>query len=114
MKRIISANIQPIPMRRLAIVASSGLIAFLSLMQGVLAITGNTSCLATRASANYELVLIQFVIAVIAYGVFLLGAVRLRRNWEVGKAAYFSTVFALLISGGILSAMFIGMSSCAI
>jgi hypothetical protein len=114
MKRLLKASLQPIPLRRLAIVASSGLIAFLSLMQGVLTLTGNPSCYGSQVSANYELVLIQFSIAVIAYGVFLLGALRLRHNWEAGKAAYFATVFALLISGGILSALFLGMSSCAL
>jgi hypothetical protein len=95
-------------------VASSGLIAFLSLMQGVLTITGNPSCYGSRLAPNYELAFVQFGIATIAYVVFLLGAIRLRKDWETGKAAYFATVFALLISGGILSTIFIGMSSCAL
>ncbi len=101
-------------MRRLVIVASAGLIAFLSLMQGVLTLTGNPSCPGVKVSPNFELSLIQFSIAAVAYVVFLLGAIRLRQNWEAEKTAYFATVFALLISGGILSAMFIGMSICAI
>jgi hypothetical protein len=103
-----------VPMRRLVIVASAGLIAFLALMQGVLTLTGHPRCPEATIAPDLLMALIEFSIAAVAYGVFLLGAIRLRRGWETGKAIYFATVAALLLSGGILSAMFISMSSCAV
>lgn len=100
-------------MGRLVVVASAGLVAFLSLMLGVLTLTGYSACSRVALAPDVLIALIEFSLAAVAYGVFLLGAIRLRQNWEAGKSAYFSTVAALLVSGGIMGALFISMSTCA-
>ncbi len=99
-------------MRRLVVVASAGLVAFLSLMQGVLTLGGYSACPSIAPVPDPAMALIEFSIAAVAYGVFLLGALRLRKNWETGKTVYIATVGALLVSGGILSAMFISSTTC--
>ena len=112
MKALLKAKPRQIPLPRLALVASAGLVAFMEIMQGALTLTGQANCSVSRVSPDYTLALIEFSIAAVAYGVFLLGAVRLRRNWETGKIVYISTIVALLLNGGILSAMFLMSSSC--
>lgn len=103
---------RPVPFNRLAIVAVAGLVAFMSLMQGILASTGYTSC-NVHYEPNMNLAFTQLGIAGSAYLIFLIGALRLRKGWEKGKPAYIATVVALLVSASLLATVFIHTTSCA-
>lgn len=103
---------RPVPFSRLAVVAAAGLVAFMALMQGILATTGYTTC-QTKFSPNMSLAVTELGIAASAYLIFLVGALKLRKGWEKGQAAYLATVIALLVSAGLLAFIFIRASSCA-
>lgn len=101
-----------VPFSRLAVVATAGLVAFMALMQGIVATTGYTSC-KVHYAPNMNLAFTQLGIAASAYLIFLIGALRLRKGWEKGQAAYIATVAALLVSAALLAVVFIHTTSCA-
>lgn len=107
-----SVGPRALPTSRLAIVACAGLVAFLALMEAGLAAVGYASCGRT-GSQNMPLALVDLGIAAVSYFVFLLGAIKLRHHWEIGRLGYICTIVALLLTGGILSVFFVVSSTCA-
>lgn len=105
-----SGNAKP-PFGHVLPVAIAGLVAFLALMEGVLAVAGYGACgLATRP--NMALALAELGISAVAYGMFLLGAIRLKNGSSGVHTGYTATAIALFISGGIISSYFILSTTC--
>ena len=100
-----------IPTNRLALIACAGLVAFLALIQAGFASLGIGVC-GRVPNQDLAMAVIDLGIAAVAYFVFLLGAIRLRRNWDVGRMGYGATIVGLLVSGAIMSAVFISQTSC--
>ncbi|MBW4061252.1 hypothetical protein HJC99_01630 [Candidatus Saccharibacteria bacterium] len=108
-------NLAPVPFNRFLTVASAGLVAFLALMQGGLTVSGYRPCglPPLKATDSLQVAMLELGIAAAAYLVFLLGALRLRKGWDVGISAYNLAIFALLIGQGLLAYMFIRSTVCA-
>ena len=101
-----------LPFGRVLPVAVAGLVAFLALMEGVLAVAGYGACgLATRP--NMALALTELGISAVAYVMFLLGAFRLKISRSGVRSGYVATVAALFVSGGIISSYFLLSTTCA-
>ena len=108
-------RLAPIPFNRFIIVASAGMVAFLALMQGTLTVSGYHPCgMATSApNQNLHAATFELGIAATAYLVFLLGARRLRKGWDVGAGAYNFAIITLLVGQGLLAYVFIHSTICA-
>jgi hypothetical protein len=104
-----------IPFNRFIIVASAGLVAFLALMQGTLTVSGYRPCGMAALSPNQSLqaATMELGIAAAAYLIFLLGARRLRKGWDIGSGAYNLAIITLLVGQGLLAYVFIHSTICA-
>jgi hypothetical protein len=108
-------HISTVPFNRFITVASAGLVAFLALMQGTLTVSGYRPCGLTplQPNDNLQIAMLELGIAAAAYLIFLLGARRLRKGWNVGISAFNLAIFALLIGQGLLAFLFIHSTICA-
>ena len=108
-------SLQPIPFNRFITVASAGMVAFLALMQGTLTVSGYRPCglAPLKANDSLQVAMLELGLAASGYLVFLLGARRLRKGWDVGAGAYNLAIFALLIGQGLLAYIFIRSTVCA-
>jgi hypothetical protein len=108
-------RLAPVPFSHFLTVAAAGLVAFLALMQAGLSVSGYRPCGQAPLAPGHSMQVAMFELglAAAAYLVFLLGAIRLRRGWDVGAAAYNLVIVALLIGQGLLAYMFILSTVCA-
>jgi|GEM_PF-3651071 len=106
-----------IPFNRFAVVASSGMVGFLALWQGIFSLIQYRPC--AIQNPNYVLApnpgagLTQLGISAVALLVLFFGAKRLQTNFRDGFFGYALVVGTLLVGEGLLAFIFIRLSTCA-
>ena len=110
-------EIKNIPFYRFALVASSGLVCFLALWQGIFSLIHYRPCAIQAPSyvlpPNPSAALTEFALAITALLVLFVGARRLRAGFPEGMLAYSLVIASLLVGQGLLAFIFVSLSTCA-
>ena len=106
-----------IPFNRFVTVATSGLVAYLAIWQGVFSSIEYRPCIVRPdyvLTPNLGAAATQFGLALVALIVLFYGAKHLRRGFDRDQVGYTATVLSLLVGEGLLAFIFIRLSACAV
>jgi hypothetical protein len=115
MSNNVRKTIEPMPFRYFATVASAGMVAFIAFWEGFFSLIAYHPCTLQNPDytiqPNPRVALIQFGLSVVALFVLFMGAKRLQKHTERGILPYLLVIINLLVGEGLLSFIFIKLSS---